>query len=232
MSVLQQTSTRERILQAALNVFSRKGYHQAVVDDIVAESSTSKGAVYFYFKSKERIFLALVEEFARLLERRVLAAIEAESGGVARVEAALRATLETFGQYRKPARIFLIEAVGLGPAFEEKRLEIHQRFSSIIQEHLDRAVAEGDIPALDTRVASLAWMGAINEVVICWVYTGKPEPAEALPVLRTMLLRSIGAGPGEESRPGEEGQAGGGEGRAGAPRRLPAKGRISPEADD
>lgn len=192
--MVERASTREKILEAALNVFSRKGYHSTLVDEIVAESSTSKGAVYFYFKSKEKIFLALVEEFARLLERRVREAIAAESGGVRRVEAALRATLETFGQYRKPARIFLIEAVGLGPAFETKRLEVHQRFSRIIQEHLDRAVAEGDIPPLDTRVASLAWMGALNEVVICWVYTGQPEPEEALPALRRMLLRSIGAG--------------------------------------
>ncbi len=39
-------STRERILEAALEVFAEKGYHRASVDDIVRASGTSKGAVY------------------------------------------------------------------------------------------------------------------------------------------------------------------------------------------
>jgi len=184
--------TRQRILDAALEVFARKGYHDARVDEIVEASKTSKGAVYFYFPGKQQIFLALVDEFARRLEERLMEAIAREESGIRQVNAALQACLETFGRYRKLAKIFLIQAVGLGRAFEEKRLEIHERFVGLVKTHLDRAVAEGDIPPIDTEVAARAWMGAINEVVIRWVYTGEPEPERALPTLRTMLLRSIG----------------------------------------
>ena len=62
----------------------------------------------------------------------------------------------------------------------------------MIQEHLNQAVAEGDIPLVDTEVVSIAWMGAINEVVIRWVHTGQPEPDRIAYTLRTTLLRSIG----------------------------------------
>ena len=133
-----------------------------------------------------------MDEFARRLEERLTEAIAREESGIRQVNAALQACLETFGRYRKLAKIFLIQAVGLGRAFEEKRLEIHERFVALIKTHLDRAVTEGDIPPIDTEVAARAWMGAINEVVIRWVYTGEPEPERALPTLRTMLLRSIG----------------------------------------
>ena len=64
-------NTRQRILEAAVEVFAGKGYHEARVDEIVDVSKTSKGAVYSYFPSKERIFLALVDEFAGLLEKRL-----------------------------------------------------------------------------------------------------------------------------------------------------------------
>jgi len=48
-------------------------------------------------------------------------------------------------------------------------------------------------------VATLAWLGAINEVVIQWLHTGRPDlVAEALPSLTRLLLRSIG---GEAPRP-------------------------------
>jgi hypothetical protein len=80
----------------------------------------------------------------------------------------------------------------LGATFEKKRLEINNRFAELIREHLDRAVAEGDIPPIDTQVAAYTWVGAINEVVIRWIYTDQPEPERALPALRTLLLRSIG----------------------------------------
>lgn len=184
--------TRDRILSAAVKVFSNKGYHDTKVDEIVEESNTSKGAVYFHFPSKQRIFLAIVEEFTSLLEKKLLEAIEREPDGVRRVNAALQIGLETFGKYRSIAKIFLVQASGLGQAFEETRLDILAKFAAVIKSYLDQAVAEGDIPPLDTEVASYAWIGAINEVVIRWVHTGHPEPERVLPTLRTILLRSIG----------------------------------------
>jgi len=185
-------STRRRILNAAINVFAQKGYHDTRVDEIVEASETSKGAVYFHFPSKQEIFLGLVDEFANLLESRLEMAISQEESGVQQVDAALRICLHTFGKYQKLAKIFLVQAVGLGTIFEDKRQEIHDRFVNLVKGHLDQAVSEGDIPPLDTEIAAYAWMGAINEVVIRWVFTGEPSPARTLPALRTVLLRSIG----------------------------------------
>jgi AcrR family transcriptional regulator len=185
-------ATRKRILDAAIKVFATKGFHEARVDDIVDVSDTSKGAVYFYFPGKQQIFLALIDEFADLLHKRLSKAVAGEQDGVRKVDLALKTCLETFGHYRALAKIFLIQAVGLGKVFEEKRLEIHDRFAALIKSHLDQAVAEGDIPAIDTEVVAYAWMGAINEVVIRWVHTGQPEPERVLLTLRAMLLRSVG----------------------------------------
>src|ERR1700690_2549555 len=93
--------TRERILDAALNIFSNKGYHDTRMDEIVEASDTSKGSIYFYFPNKERLFLALVDQFADLLERRVVEAVDQQAQGIAQVRAALQACLETFGRYRR-----------------------------------------------------------------------------------------------------------------------------------
>ncbi|RMF88704.1 MAG: TetR/AcrR family transcriptional regulator [Nitrospinota bacterium] len=192
MQTNKKKPTRQRILDAAMDVFAQKGYHATRVDDIVLASQTSKGAVYSYFPSKQQLFLALIDTFVERLEAQLQAAIESEPHGIQRVEAALKACLEMFTRYRKLAKILLIQATGLGNTFEEKRLTIHDRFARLIKHHLDHAVAQGDIPPLQTTVAAYVWMGAIYEVVIRWIYTGQPEPEQALPTLRTMLLRSIG----------------------------------------
>ena len=138
------------------------------------------------------IFFAVIEKFVKLLENNLSEAIAEYDHGVERVDAALRICLETFDKYRSLAKIFLVQAVGLGEIYEEKQMEIQDRFAKTIMKHLDEAVSEKEISPIDTEVAANIWMGAINDVVIRWVRTGSPEPSRAIPTLRTMLLRSIG----------------------------------------
>ena len=190
-------STRERILDAALDVFSRKGYHDARLDEIVEESHTSKGSIYFHFPNKERLFLALVEKFANLIERRVIEAIQGHDSPMAKVEAALEATLQTFGKYRRPAKVLLVQAAGLGSVFEQKRMEVNDRFAGLIKTYLDEAVHAGEIGPIDTDVIAYAWMGSIYHLTIRWVYTGEPEPDRIVETLVPMLLRSVNAPGGE-----------------------------------
>lgn len=187
-----ESATRDRLLQAAMDVFADRGYHGSTVDDIVSASATSKGAFYHYFPSKQGIFLNLLDRLGGMVEAGVEAAIDQEQGALAKVEAALRVVLEVASAQRDLARILLIEAAALGPEFEQGRLGIHRRFAALIQRHLDRAVGEGAIPAQDTRAAGMAWIGAINEVVTQQL-AGGGDLMAALPALRTLLLRSIGA---------------------------------------
>ena len=187
------TPTRERILNAAMEVFAARGYHGTVVDTITAASGTSKGAFYHYFPSKQAIFLTLMDELASDVERGVELVIASEQGALAKVEAALQVVLETAAARRDLVRILLIEAVGLGPTLEGARLEIHRRFARLIQRHLDLAAADGDIPPQDTAIAARAWIGALNEVITQWLMSGTSDLMSSLPALRTLLLRSIGA---------------------------------------
>jgi TetR/AcrR family transcriptional regulator, fatty acid metabolism regulator protein len=188
----QTTETQQKILDAAIDVFAQKGFHDTRVDEIVDVSKTSKGAVYFYFPSKQDIFLAIVDKFANLLEERLKPAIAQEASGVERVSMALQVCLKTFEQYRNLAKVFLVQAAGLGVVFEDKQIAIHNRFARLIQQQLDDAIQEGDIPPIDTEVASYIWMSAIYDMVIRWVRTGQPEPSRIFPTLQVMLLRSIG----------------------------------------
>jgi len=184
--------TRNRILEAAVKVFATKGYHDTKVDDIVNESSTSKGSFYFYFPSKQDIFLALSDTFADLLESRITQAMEKETHGMQQMDAALRTALGLFSQYRGLAKIALVQAVGLGAIFEERRRAINNRLTGIIQSRLEQAAANRSIPPLQAEITARAWVGALNEVVIHWIYTGTPPLEESLPALKEFLLRSIG----------------------------------------
>src|SRR3712207_7637430 len=89
---------RRRVLDAALEIFTRDGYGETLVDDIARASETSKGGVYFHFPSKQALYLALLDEAARLLIERAERAMAAEPDPIARGEAALRAVLRKIGR--------------------------------------------------------------------------------------------------------------------------------------
>jgi TetR/AcrR family transcriptional regulator, fatty acid metabolism regulator protein len=190
---VSKIATRERILDGALDVFARKGYHRAIVDDIVRASGTSKGAVYHHFPNKEAVFAALVDDFAELLVSRLATAVSARHGALAKVDGALTAALTTFADHEQLARLILLEAVSLGPAYQRKRAEVTARFAALIQGYLEEAVADGALPAVDTRVATLAWLGAVNEIVVQWLHGGVRDLAGAIPPLTRLLLRSVGS---------------------------------------
>jgi AcrR family transcriptional regulator len=192
-----QTRTRvrhERILDAALSVFSSRGYRDASVDEVAEAADTSKGGVYFHFPGKQAIFLALLERSAGVLLDRVVEAVEAEREPVARADAALRAVLKLFGSHRAMARLFLLEALGAGAEFHAKMASVNGRFTAFIRQNLDEAVRQGAIAPVDTAVASQVWFGALNQVVTDWVLADEPDRLEdAYPALRSLLLRSVGA---------------------------------------
>lgn len=65
--------TRERILASALSLFARKGYDHTTFNDIAARLKMTKGAVYWHFKSKEKLLVSLVEEMLRRFESQIAA---------------------------------------------------------------------------------------------------------------------------------------------------------------
>ena len=70
---MQQRSeeTRARILEAALKLFSARGYNKASVDDICQEAGISKGAFYHQFKSKQSLFLALLDGWLQFVDNAI-----------------------------------------------------------------------------------------------------------------------------------------------------------------
>ncbi|MFN8516418.1 MAG: TetR family transcriptional regulator [Chloroflexia bacterium] len=111
---------RQRVLDAALDIFTRDGYSDTLVDEIARRSDTSKGGVYFASRASRPSSSPPARQSGRLLTHRIERAIAAETDPLARGMAALRAVLHTFGSHRALARLLLVEALGAGHQFNLK----------------------------------------------------------------------------------------------------------------
>ncbi|HYO44532.1 MAG TPA: TetR/AcrR family transcriptional regulator [Candidatus Limnocylindrales bacterium] len=189
----QSRSRRERILDAAFHTFATRGYRETAVDDIAGAAETSKGGIYFHFPTKEAIFRELMATTADKLVAKVEREVALHDEPVARAEAAIHTVLAVFAGHRTMARLLFLDTMGAGRVFQAETNELHERFARLIGGYLDEAVAAGAAPPMDTRITSIAWFGAINEVVGRWLLADKPGRLEdAYPALRAALLRSAG----------------------------------------
>jgi AcrR family transcriptional regulator len=84
MSVKERREREEKgrlaaILEAAEKVFARSGYYQARVDDIAEEAELAKGTLYYYFKSKDEIYFALLKREAQVIHEELRRLITVDS---------------------------------------------------------------------------------------------------------------------------------------------------------
>ena len=189
----QKEDTRRKILESAAAVFASKGFHGSVVDDIVRASGTSKGAVYFYFESKEQIFFSLVQDYVTTLAQQMHLAMHRGRGLVGQVEATVATLVRSFHSHPSLARIVLLDWPNAGAEFQGKRMALKGMLVEVLRGYLDRAVQDHRIESQDTELAAYVWIGAIGEVVVRWLNTGRPTPLEdVIAPLTRLLLNSVG----------------------------------------
>jgi AcrR family transcriptional regulator len=109
--------TRQRLLDAAADVFDRKGYHAARVDDVVAAAHSSHGTFYLYFSSMEDLFEQLVGEVAAELRGVIdeLAPVTNSRRGRATLRAWLARVSEVYGRHGRVIRAWTEAELSVDP---------------------------------------------------------------------------------------------------------------------
>src|SRR4051794_30267723 len=124
---------RERLLQAAAEVFSRSGYAEASAEAISREAGMSKATFYEHFANKEEAILALFDEAATLaLGRMAQAAASVPDEPDDRVRAGLRAFVGAIAEYPAASQTLFVEIIGAGPRAMERRDAIIDAFAGAI----------------------------------------------------------------------------------------------------
>jgi TetR/AcrR family transcriptional regulator, transcriptional repressor for nem operon len=136
-------STRQQILRAAARRFAQLPYHQVGLDDVLAEAELTKGAMYFHFRSKHALALAIIEDqtnhssdaVADLLTRKL-------SGLETLIDFSYQLAVRDISDDIARAGLHLLESIGRIEGLQEKQLGVWIETLAVIVGH---AIAEGDI---------------------------------------------------------------------------------------
>lgn len=165
MSVVERELTargqerRQQLLDHATRRFAEHGYHTTTVADIVRSVGVGKGVFYWYFESKERLFLEVLASAQADLRVAQDRAVE-EPDPLRRLEHGIRASLEYLEAHREVLALFQLAAtddrfVGALRAGEEA-------MADELAGHLKDAIVAGRIPDGDPKVLAHAVVGAVE----------------------------------------------------------------------
>jgi AcrR family transcriptional regulator len=164
----KRRANRARILRAAREVFARRGYHDAKIEDIGAEAGLSVGAVYYNFENKEDLFLALLDDWRAELIRDVEGAL-GSADGAATDPAQLREDIRRAVEMLNPSRewrLLLFEFVSYAarnPDFRARFVEGRRRFKSALTDLLEQRMAAARLPpGLPAEHLAVIMMALVN----------------------------------------------------------------------
>jgi AcrR family transcriptional regulator len=170
---------RRVLLDAAVRVFARKGYHAARVGDIAEEAGVAYGLLYHYFDSKEDVLRSVFRETWRALIETIKSVEEDEDQPREQLRKVAEILLRSWRREPDLVRVLVLE-VTRSQHLAEEMDEIVASFAAI-QEIVERGQADGSIRAdLDARLASYVFYGAIDELLTGWVLGRLPDSDEDL----------------------------------------------------
>jgi len=180
-AVDRREARRQRLLEAALQLFSELGFHDTSVDEVVAQARTSKSAFYEHFESKEDCFRVLLQQEGGALIAAVRAAASEGADHRERTRLGIAAFVTACARKSRVARLLLVESVGLSPTIEAVRHSLHAEFASLTESEVLYAQEHGDtaLAGVDPAVYSRAVVGAVNEATSWFLESGAVgDPAE------------------------------------------------------
>lgn len=197
----RKDARRRRILEAAIEMFGRLGYHATTVPAIVAEAGSSIGSFYFYFRNKEDVFAAALLDLGDRLAQSLNSAISAESQPLFQMRAAVMRLFQFLAENPREARILVIESSGLDGRLQEIRRNIVASHARGVEAALTKLAPV--LPSLNAVVAARCWVGSVFEAVYHWLelpLNARPPADEVASAVALYNLRAIGAS--VESPPG------------------------------
>lgn len=178
--MLKGDETRERIKEAALNLFHSRGYGSTSISDIIETTGVKKGNLYFHYSSKENLAIEVLKEALSIYEAYISSRITGDSS-VEKLESMINAITEFhISGSRISGCIFgnmALESGGNGSVISEFIKDVFTRWESNFERLITRGVSDGELllnesPAVFVRMIIASIEGG---VMLCKVY-GKTDP--------------------------------------------------------
>lgn len=178
-------------------MLASRGYHGAKIADIARDADVGVGTFYLYYKTKEALFTALVDETARLLKRR----LDVVHGQVTDPRDYARASTATFFRFADEHRELFRIVFGHGAQFHDVVRRAQARFIADVRENLRHGMERGVFRRNRAEVLAPAFVGLSYQVVSWWIEQEAISLEEVVESVLDFVFHGVDAAPSKPLRP-------------------------------
>ena len=176
----RRADRRARLVAAGLEMFGTVGYAMATVGRVCKIANLSTRQYYEEFTSREALLIAVYDTINDEAAQAVAQALATVPDGplTVRMRTALGAYVRSTATDQRRAKVAYVEIVGVNPAVEAHRMRTRSNWTTLIGSMLRGAIDAGEIPDRDYRLASSAYIGAVNGLLQDWCATEDRAPLD------------------------------------------------------
>jgi TetR/AcrR family fatty acid metabolism transcriptional regulator len=186
---------RRAILDAAVRVFARQGFHACRVSDIADEAGVAYGLLYHYFPSKEEVLNTLfLERWGVMLE--MIGEVDAERIPVREKLGAIASFIvESYRHDPDLMKVIIVEVTRAANSFGQTHLgqirEAYQMIAAIVTQAQQEGIFKREI---DAEFAAMTFYGAIEQVLTGWIFGLLPQGPEHFERAKDLIVETVCGG--------------------------------------
>lgn len=187
---------RAEIFEAALRLFSEKGFHNVSMSQIASEAEFGMGTLYKFFENKESLYKALLMERAEQCHNQMMNAIRAEHDPISAIRKYVTTRHEIFFNNLELMRLYFAETTGasynLKAGLDRDLLKFYDELIEELALIFERGIADKVFRAVDPYNMALALEGGINAVL--WRLMDDPDRlrnSRDLPIIADLFFRGV-----------------------------------------
>ena len=189
------TEKRRVILDAAVRVFARQGFHTSRVADIADEAGVAYGLVYHYFSSKEEILDTLFQERWDVMLAAISEADAENSEPRAKLQAIADFIIDSYRYDPDLMKVIIVEVTRAANTFGRTHLARIQEAYAQIAGIVARAQDEGAFrEEIDPPFAALAFYGLVEQVLTGWIFDSEPVDDAEIDRAKRLIVETMSRG--------------------------------------
>jgi len=185
--------SRERIIEAAAEVFAATGYHRATMEDIAARAEVAKGTLYYNFSTKAQLFEAVLEAGMEYLRGPMQQELERDDAPRDRMDRVIRHHVEVWLEYPELAQLFLGDPpAGLEPHTAHRIHSLREEYLRFLGGMIEEAQRHSIIRPISAELGAVGLLSLVNAV--CRRRMDHPDritTEQVLAFLRSLLVDGL-----------------------------------------
>jgi AcrR family transcriptional regulator len=186
---------RRVILDAAVRVFARQGFHACRVSDIADEAGVAYGLVYHYFASKDEVLDTLfLERWNVMLE--LIREVDSQPLPVREKFGAITSFIvDSYSHDPDLMKVIIVEVTRAANSFGQTHLGQIREAYELIGEIVTKAQEEGVFkPEIEARFAAMAFYGTIEQLLTGWIFGLRPQGKEHFERAKWLVVETVCGG--------------------------------------